>query len=197
MLKKIPDSLALIFILMIVFTILTWLIPAGEYQFIEKAGKKVIDPDTFEYVDKNPQNLFDLLRAPIKGFISAAQIIGFVFFVGGAFAIINATGAIYAAIEKMLDISKKHPTYKKIIIPVVMLLFSLGGATFGMSEEVLVFLLITIPLSYSLGYDNFLGAAIPFLGAAAGFAGAFMNPFTIGVAQGIADVDLFTGWQYR
>jgi uncharacterized ion transporter superfamily protein YfcC len=97
----------------------------------------------------------------------------------------------------MVDISHKHPTYKKVIIPLVMLLFSIGGATFGMSEEVLVFLLITIPLSYSLGYDNIVGASIPFLGASAGFAGAFMNPFTVGVAQGIADVDLFTGWQYR
>ena len=163
----------------------------------ELNGKQVIEPNSFEYTEQAPQGIGELLMSPIKGFISAAQIIAFVFLVGGAFAIINATGAIYAGITKMLDISLRHPNYKKVIIPVVMVLFSLGGATFGMSEEVLVFLLITIPLSYALGYDNIVGAAIPFLGAAAGFAGAFMNPFTVGIAQGIAEVDVFTGWEYR
>jgi len=78
-----------------------------------------------------------------------------------------------------------------------MFVFSLAGATFGMSEENLVFILITIPLAISLGYDSIVGVAIPFIATGAGFAGAFSNPFTIGIAQKIADVQIFSGWEYR
>ncbi|UCD38715.1 MAG: putative basic amino acid antiporter YfcC, partial [Fidelibacterota bacterium] len=78
-----------------------------------------------------------------------------------------------------------------------MLLFSLGGAVFGMSEETIPFVLIFVPLAMRLGYDSITGVAIPFVGAGAGFAGAFLNPFTVGVAQGIAEVPLFSGLSYR
>jgi uncharacterized ion transporter superfamily protein YfcC len=76
-------------------------------------------------------------------------------------------------------------------------LFSLAGATFGMSEEILVFILITLPLSKVLGYDAIVGAAIPIVGTGVGFAGAFTNPFTIGIAQGIAQIRVFSGIEYR
>lgn len=78
-----------------------------------------------------------------------------------------------------------------------MFLFSLAGASFGMCEEVMVFILITIPLAIAMGYDSLTGIAMPFIGAASGFAGAFSNPFTIGIAQGIAEIPVFSGWEYR
>ena len=66
-----------------------------------------------------------------------------------------------------------------------------------MSEEIIPFILIFVPMALALGYDSITGVAIPFVGAGVGFAGAFLNPFTIGIAQGIADVPLFSGIEYR
>jgi uncharacterized ion transporter superfamily protein YfcC len=197
MIKKLPDTLVIIFFILIIFTLLTWLIPAGNYERELINGREVIDPDTFSYVEQNPQGLFDLLKAPIEGFQSASQIIAFILLVGGAFAIINKTGAIDAALQYVVQYSLNYPKSKKWILPIIISLFSLSGATFGMSEEVLVFVLITIPLARALNYDVLVGVAIPFLGAGAGFAGAFANPFTIGVAQGIAELAPFSGMEYR
>ncbi len=195
--KRLPDTLIIVFFILAVFAVLTYLVPAGEYNRIEKNGREVIDPDSFQYVESAPQGIFDLLKAPVKGFQSAAQIIAFILLVGGAFSVINKTGAIDAGLRNVVLYSKKHPKYKKWILPVLICLFSLAGATFGMSEEVLVFVLITIPLARALNYDVLVGVAIPFLGAGAGFAGAFANPFTIGIAQGIAELPPFSGIGYR
>jgi uncharacterized ion transporter superfamily protein YfcC len=197
MIKKLPDTLVIIFFILIVFTLLTWIIPAGNYDRVLVNGREVIDPDTFSYSEQNPQGLFDLLKAPIEGFQSSAQIIAFILLVGGAFAIINKTGAIDSALQYVVQYSLKYPKSKKWILPIIITLFSLSGATFGMSEEVLVFVMITIPLARALNYDVLVGVAIPFLGAGAGFAGAFANPFTIGVAQGIAELAPFSGMEYR
>ena len=78
-----------------------------------------------------------------------------------------------------------------------MLVFSLAGITFGMCEETIPFILIFIPLAMSLGYDSIVGVAIPFLGAAAGFAAACFNPFTVGIAQGLSNLPLYSGLAYR
>lgn len=195
--KKLPDTLVIIFMIMFGVTILTWVVPAGAYERTTLKGREVIDPDSFRYTENNPQNLFDLFKAPIEGFQSASQIIAFILIVGGAFQILNKTGAVHAALSNLVSFSRKNPKAKKWVVPVLVILFSIAGATFGMSEEVLVFILITIPLAHSLGYDTLMGIAIPFVGAGAGFAGAFANPFTIGIAQGIVDLPPFSGWEYR
>jgi uncharacterized ion transporter superfamily protein YfcC len=197
MVRKLPDTLVIVLFIMVVFTGLTWLIPAGEFQRHIVLGREVIIPDSFAVALPNPQNLFDFLTTPIKGFVASSQIIAFVFIVGGAFGMLNKTGAINSGLQSIVEFSLKYPQYKKFIIPIVMVFFSLAGATFGMSEEVLVFVLITLPLAYALGYDSLVGVAIPFVGAGVGFAGAFLNPFTIGIAQGIAELPPFSGWEYR
>jgi uncharacterized ion transporter superfamily protein YfcC len=194
---KFPDTLIILSGILVVFMMLTWFVPAGEYERILQNGRSVIVPGTYQAVKANPQGLGALLMAPIKGFIGAAQIIAFVFLIGGAFGMINGTGALDAGIRSILEISKKRPSFKKWVIPSLMVLFSLAGATFGMSEEVLVFVMISIPLGMALGYDSIVGVAIPFVGAGAGFAGAFLNPFTIGVAQGIAELAPFSGMGFR
>jgi uncharacterized ion transporter superfamily protein YfcC len=197
LLKKLPDTLVIIFIIMAGVTLLTWLVPSGEYERMIVKGREIIDPDSFSYTSGNPQNIFDLFKAPIEGFQSAAQIIAFILIIGGAFHLLNKTGAVNQALNALVRFSKKRPAARRLIVPTLVCLFSVAGATFGMSEEVLVFILITIPLAHSLGYDTLLGIAIPFVGAGAGFAGAFANPFTIGIAQGIADLPPFSGWEYR
>lgn len=197
MLKKSPDALVIISLVLILFTILTWIIPAGEYAREMVDGRTVVMAGTYETVEASPQNWGDLLVAPIKGFVGAAHIIAFVILVGGAFSIITATGALDAGLGAVLKYAVKNPSSKHFVVPVLMVIFSLAGCTFGMSEENLVFILITIPLARSMGYDNLVGVAIPFLGSAAGFAGAAINPFTIGIAQGIAELPIGSGAGYR
>lgn len=195
---KLPDTLIIAAVIMALFALLTWLIPAGEFDRAPNAqGKQVVVPGTYQATEAAPQGLWELLRAPIKGFVGAAEVIAFVLLVGGSFNIINRTRAIDAALHGIVGFSQRNPQLKHAIIPLVMIFFSLAGATFGMSEEVLVFVLITLPLAYALGYDTLVGVSIPFVGAGAGFAGAFANPFTIGVAQGIAELAPFSGMTYR
>jgi uncharacterized ion transporter superfamily protein YfcC len=195
--KKIPHTLIIVSLILVLFLILTWIIPAGEFARREYNGRLVVVPGTYHHTAPSPQGLMALLTAPIRGMISASQIIAFVLLIGGAFGILNKTGAINAGLSSILEATKKNPAIKKFIIPIIMFLFSLAGASFGMSEEVMVFILITIPLAMAMGYDSLTGIAIPFIGAATGFAGAFSNPFTIGIAQGIADIPVFSGWEYR
>ena len=197
MLKKLPDTLIIVLTILLIFTALTWIIPAGEFERAEVNGRELVVPGTYNEVERNPQGFFEFLKAPIDGFISAAQIIAFVLIVGGAFSVVNKSGAIDAGLKKIIDLSLRRPRYKKLMVALLVVLFSLAGATFGMSEEVLVFILITLPLAFSLGYDSITGVAIPFVGAGAGFAGAFTNTFTIGIAQGIAELPPFSGWEYR
>lgn len=195
--RKFPDTLAIILGIMVVFIILTWIVPAGQFERTVVNHREVIVPGSYERVEAAPQGIGAFFQAPIKGFISAGQIIAFVFLVGGAFAIVNRTGAIDAALQNIIRFSERKPQYKRFIIPLVITLFSLAGATFGMSEEVLVFVLITIPLALALGYDSITGVAISFVGAGLGFAGAFINPFTIGIAQGIAELPPASGMGFR
>ena len=197
MLKKSPDALVIISLVLILFTILTWVIPSGEYAREVVDGRTVVMAGTYETVEASPQGLGDLLVSPIKGFVGAGQIIAFVILVGGAFSILTATGALDAGLGSVLKYAERNPTSKHFVVPVLMVIFSLAGCTFGMAEENLVFILITIPLARSMGYDNLVGVAIPFLGSAAGFAGAAINPFTVGIAQGIAELPIGSGAGYR
>lgn len=191
------NTLVMIYAIVIIVAMLTWIVPGGEYQREVRDGRTLVIAESFKYVDSQPQGIAAILLAPIKGFIQAAQIIAFLFIIGGAFNIIQTTGAISASVQKMAYFfsSKKH--LQKFFIPVTMLLFSLGGTLFGMCEETMPFVLIFIPLALSLGYDSLVGTAIPFLGAAAGFAGAIFNPFTVGIAQGIAELPMYSGMEYR
>lgn len=182
---------------MVGFTLLTWVIPAGEYQRQTFNNKKVVVAGTYRTVDQQGQGLMDFLTAPGLGIVEAADIIAFVFLVAGAFGIVQRTGAIQAFLQKVIAFGVARPQYKLAILPVLIMLFSLGGATFGMAEEVLVFVMLTIPLARALGYDTVVGVAIPFVGAGVGFAGAFINPFTVGIAQGIAGLQPASGIYYR
>jgi len=196
-LNRFPHTIIIIVYLMIAMGILTWLIPAGEYERILNNGRMVLVPGTFKYIVNQPQGIWAMLTAPIKGFVSAAQIIGFCLLVGGSFGLINKTGSISAGLSGILRFSLRKPKYKKLVIPLIMTLFSLAGATFGMSESVIVFVMITIPLAIAMGYDSIVGICISFMAAGVGFAAAITNPFNIGVAQGIAEVTMFSGWEFR
>ncbi len=191
------NTLLMIYAIVVLVALLTWIIPGGEYQRQLKDGKTLVQPDSFRFVDAAPQGLGAILKAPIKGFIEAAHIIVFLFIIGGAFAIIQATGAITVSVQRLAFHFAQKPHLQKLFIPTTMLIFSIGGTLFGMCEETMPFVLIFIPLCLSLGYDSIVGTAIPFLGAAAGFAGAIINPFTVGIASSIAELPLTNGMPYR
>jgi uncharacterized ion transporter superfamily protein YfcC len=194
---RMPNTFVLLFAILALIALATWLVPGGKYDTHLVNGKQLVDPASFHYVASSPQGLVALMKAPIKGFVEAAQIIGFVLVVGGAFAVVQRTEAIDTAIRSIARAHETSSVVRAALIPVFVTLFSLGGATFGMNEEVIPFILIFVPLALALGYDTIVGVAIPFLGSQVGFGAAFLNPFNVGIAQGIAGVDVFSGIGYR
>lgn len=194
---KLPNTYVLLFALLALIAAATWVVPGGRFETALVDGKKVIVAGSFHLVEARPQGLVALLTAPIKGFVEAALIIGFVLIVGGAFAVLQRTEAIDALIKSVARAHNRSAVVRAAVIPVFVTLFSLGGATFGMAEEAIPFVLIFIPLALALRLDTLTGVAIPFVGSQVGFATAFLNPFNVGVAQGIAGVPLFSGIGYR
>jgi len=191
------NTLVMIYAVVVLVAATTWFIPGGEYKREVKEGRTLVIPNSFSYIPSEPQGIGAMLTAPVKGFIQAAHIIAFLFVIGGAFSVVQRTGAVAVSVQKLAFMFAQKPHLQKFFIPVTMIVFSLGGSVFGMCEETMPFILIFIPLALSLGYDSLVGTAIPFLGAAAGFAGATLNPFTVGIAQGIAEVPLYSGLAYR
>lgn len=197
--REFPHTYVIIFSIILLAGILTYILPAGQYDRVQitmpdGSSRTVVDPATFHYVDPSPVPPFEIMQAVPKGLVAAAEVVFFIFVVGGAFGIINSTGAILDGIG---NLALKFGGKEKLMIPLIMTVFSLGGATFGMSEETIVFVPIGIALARSLGFDAIVGTAIVFSGAAAGFIGGWMNPFTVGVAQGIAELPTFSGIGFR
>ncbi|MDL2257181.1 AbgT family transporter [Bacteroidales bacterium OttesenSCG-928-I14] len=208
MFKKIPHTFTIVFFLIIIAAAMTWFIPSGEFarQIVETNGstKEVVVGDSFHYIDSNPQT-WQIFSAIFNGFVDKADIIIFILMVGGAFWILNNSKAIDIVVTAFLHKVRKletHPLFRKInvndiILVLIMLMFSIFGAVFGMSEETIAFVIIFVPLAISMGYDSIVGVSICYLAAHIGFAGAVLNPFTIGIAQAIAEVPLFSGLEYR
>jgi len=196
---KAPNTYLLIFSIIIFMAIMTWIVPSGEYDRTLVNNRQVVVADSYHATESNPQGIGAVLTAPIRAFTdhSAALIVGFVLIVGGIFGVMEKTKAIDSAIKSVAKAHEKSRAIEILFIPIFMIIFSLGGGSFGMGEEVIPFILIFVPLALALGYDSIVGVAIPFVGAGAGFAGAFLNPFTIGIAQGIAGLPLFSGIIYR
>lgn len=194
---KFPNTFVLLFGLLALIAAATWLVPGGQYDTTVLNGRKVIDPGSFRYIASNPQGPVQVLIAPIKGFVEAALIIGFVLIVGGVFNVLHKTQAIDAMIKSVAKAHTRSAFVRAATIPAFVTLFSLGGATFGMAEEAIPFVLIFIPLALALKYDTVVGVSIPFVGSQIGFATAFLNPFNVGVAQNIAGVPTFSGIGFR
>ena len=178
---KVPNTYVIIFTVLLVCAVATWLVPGGEPQ---------------------PWQVFSALY---EGFSQQAGIIAFVLIIGGAFWVINSTKAVDEGIMKFINKVQGLERFTlvrklgvgNIVITLVMLLFGLFGAVFGMSEETIAFVAVVIPLARSLGYDDFVGVCMVYVAAHVGFAGAMLNPFTIGIAQGMAELPLFSGIEYR
>ena len=207
--KKIPHTYVIIFILILVAAVMTWFVPSGEFIRSDQptsSGRIIsqIVPGTYHRVESSPQT-WQIFSAFFKGFQKTPAIIAFILILGGAFWILNETNAINTGVKLFLNKSKsleKIPLLKKIgvnnlIISLIMILFSLFGAVFGMSEETIAFAAVFVPLAISMGYDSITGICMCFLAAGLGFAGCMLNPFTLGIAQDIAGLKMFSGIEYR
>ncbi|MFW5792674.1 MAG: YfcC family protein, partial [Bacteroidota bacterium] len=216
MLKKIPHTYVIVFGIIVFAAILTWVIPPGKYvKETREIGGKKTELMVFYYEDNLPEEhapespstyqTWHVFSALFKGFVKQSNIIIFILMIGGAFWIMNYSKAIDVAIIAFLKFTRrleKNFIMKKlgvnnVVMVLIMIMFGLFGAIFGMSEETIAFVIILVPLAISMGYDSIVGVCLVYVAAHLGFAGAILNPFTIGIAQGLADIPLFSGIEYR
>lgn len=207
--RNIPHTYVIVFFIVVFAALLTWLVPAGHFERTTKAydGKtrEVIVPGSFKYLEEGKPQTWQVFSAIFDGFVDKSDIIVFILLIGGAFWILNESKAIDVGILSMLKFTRKLERFKpvkflgvnNIILTLIMLVFSIFGAVFGMSEETIAFIIIFVPLAISMGYDSITGVMICYMAASLGFAGALLNPFTIGIAQGLSDLPLYSGIEYR
>ncbi|TVQ14338.1 MAG: YfcC family protein [Bacteroidetes bacterium] len=216
MLKKVPHTYVIVFGIIVISAILTWFIPPGKYvEVTTLVDGREQSRMVFFYEENLPEaaaaefnsnvQTWQVFSALFNGFVKQSNIIVFILMIGGAFWIMNKSKAIDVGIFAFLKFTKKLENnglmrwlgVDNVIIVLIMIMFSIFGAVFGMSEETIAFVIILIPLAISMGYDSLMGVSMVYVAAHLGFAGAILNPFTIGIAQGLADLPLFSGIEYR
>lgn len=191
-----PHVITLIFFLIIIVAILTWILPSGEFErtIMETSTgeREVAVAGTYHTVEKIAEDGTDLrqgiaqiLMAPGKGIQSMVEVLAFVFIIGGVFQIMAKTNALNMGIQKVV---KKLGSKDVLIIPILMALFGLGGSTFGMSDELVPFYLLIMPIMFAMGYDSMTTFMTVCLSATVGYAASTVNPFCVLVAQGIAGI---------
>lgn len=198
--KEFPHMFVLLLAVIIVATILTYIVPAGQYDRIidENTDREVIDPASFRYIDKTPVSPPKMLLCIVEGLIQAAGISVLIFLAYSSLYTVEKTGTMDASISWMVNRTKKNPKTSTIAIIVIMILLSVWASTGTLSfEEIIAFIPIFATLSIALGYDPLVGLGISYIPVGIGFASATVNPFSIGVAQGIAELPLFSGLQFR
>ncbi|CAK1844331.1 putative ion transporter superfamily protein YfcC [Vibrio crassostreae] len=200
---KFPSAYTILMILTVLMAILTWVIPAGQYQMEtnETLGRMVPMVGTYQTVDSNPQGIVDILMAPIQGFYDpgsyaarAVDVALFVLVIGGFLAVVTQTGAIDAGIAGTM---KRLSGREKWMIPILMGLFALGGTVYGMAEETIPFYALLIPVMIAAGYDSIVGVAIIMVGAGIGCLGSTINPFATVIASNAAEINFMEGFALR
>ncbi|MCR4724021.1 MAG: AbgT family transporter [Clostridia bacterium] len=193
---SLPSTPVLLFLIIVVIMILTYVIPAGTYERVldEASGRNVVDPNSFQYVEQSPVNPWKMFVSIPDAFVEVGNIIFLIAF--GFFWVYSVmqSGALTSAINKLLGSKAKD---SKLFIPICMFIFAIAGSTYGELETVYGLVPIFVALAIALGYDAIVGLCMCFVGVATGFASATTNAFTIGVAQSIAELPIFSGLVYR
>lgn len=194
---KVPHVYAIIFALMVIFAVLTWIVPSGSYQRQEVNGREVTVAGTYEqsektYIDEETgdevdlrQGVFDVLQAPTRGIQEAIEVVAFILIVGGSFQVITKTGAITSGMGRVV---RRFKNKDILIIPIAMVLFALDGTSFGMAEETLPFFAIFMPIMMAMGFDSMTAFMVVFVGARTGYIASTINPFNVLIAQGILGI---------
>ena len=179
---KMPSAFTILFLLIILMAVLSWIIPAGAYKL--KDGS--IIAGSYHRVAQHPQGIWDVFMAPIIGMIGdkstegAISISLFILVIGGFLAVVNKTNALDQGIGSIVS---KYRGKEKALIPVLMILFALGGTTFGMAEETMAFYPLLIPVMISCGFDSMVALGIVIIGSQVGCLASTVNPFATGVAS--------------
>ena len=194
--SKVPHTYVLLFSLIILAVIGSYVLPAGQFDRVqdEVTHKTIVVPGSFKQVEQTPVSFFNTFIAVQKGMIDAGSVVFFVFLVYASFFVVMQTHALHAFIGWLLRVMEGKEI---LIIPVFMYLFALGGSIFGMFEETFGFIPLFVGLAIAMGYDAIVGMSMVSLGVAMGFAAAFMNPFTVGLAQKFAELPLFSAMGFR
>ena len=185
---RMPTAYTILFLLLVLVAAATWVIPAGAY---ERAGEEDAPvAGTYHEVERQPQGPGDVILASFQGFYDAVDVALFILMVGGFLGVVMKTGAIDAGVSNVVRILNGREIW---LIPVLMLMFSLGGTSFGMWEETMAFYPLLIPVFISAGYDPLVGISVVLLGSGAGVLASTVNPFATGIASGFAGVSLGDG----
>ena len=202
MLKKkkgitLPHIYILLFSIIVVCTILTWILPAGEFDRVvnEATGRTVAVAGTFHTVEQSPVGIFQMFQAIYNGMCDAGSVTFFVFISYASINIIISSGAFNGLVAGLLKVFKGKA--RVAIIPIFMFIVGIASSTIGLFEEWFPFVPVFAGIAVAMGFDAVVGVAIVAFGAAMGYSGAMMNPFTVGVAQGIAEVAPMSGMGYR
>ncbi len=212
---NIPHVFTLLTGVVFVCSLLTFIVPSGEYEreTLSVAGhdRTVVVPDTYSTLPKHysakgllfrdeapgmasPTSLEGFLAAIPRGMVKAADIIFFVFIIGGVFGILQATGTIPAILGSILN---RLRSSWRLLTVVLMIAMGVGGSTLGMGEEFIPLVPIFLIVAKEIGCDRIYGVALVYVAGAVGFAAATTNPFTVNIAQGIAGLPLNSEIPFR
>jgi uncharacterized ion transporter superfamily protein YfcC len=193
---RFPHPLTLLVACLLVAAALTWALPAGEYQRREDpaTGRSVVVPGTYAPVEATPVGPFQALVGIPRGMIEAASVIFYVFLVGGGFAVVERTGALTRLVNSLVAALAGRGL---LVIPVAGLAFGTGGVLLQMQEELIAFVPVLLLLTSRLGFTPLTAVAMSLGVSAVGASFSFINPFQVGIAQQVAELDLLSGWQFR
>lgn len=192
---KLPSSYVIIMVIVVLVAILSWVLPGGAYEYVDPDASK-LEPiaGTYHQVESNPQGIGAIIMAPINGFMDSVDIILYTLVIGGYLAVVMKTGAIDAGIGAVI---KRLRGREKLLIPVLMLIFSFAGAAFGIEEETLPFFPVLIPVLLAAGYDTLVGLSVIKMGAALGVMASIANPFAVAIASRFAGISMADGMGIR
>ncbi len=189
---KFPNALVIVFCIMILATILTWIIPVGQYNTLPDSS--ILDPSSFHSVEQSPVTLWGLLSAVYGGMANAASIIVFTFLVGGYFNVLIESKSVDGFLSYL---TRKLGDKSMLILPVLALIMSLLGATGVMANPVVAVIPIGILLAKKLKMGQIVGLGVMYLAAYGGYATSPICAMTVQVAQKIADLPLLSGFGFR
>ena len=195
---RVPNTLVLLFGMILLAWLMTWILQPGSFQRVENAaGREQVVPGSYAPMSQEEAgtvNLWEVFMAVPKGFEAAAEIIFFVFIIGGAFGVFRYTGAADATIGALLKSLSHRPL---LLIAGGMAVFAAGSATIGMAEEYLPFVPMLVALCVALGYDSVTAIGVLCVGYGVGYGAALINPFTVFIAQEVADVPQGSALTFR
>jgi uncharacterized ion transporter superfamily protein YfcC len=193
---RLPHPLILLLGCLVAAALLSHVLPAGRYERRDDpaTGRSIVVPGTYHSVPPDPVGAFQAVVAVPKGLVDAASVVFLVFLVGGAFAVVDQTGALADAVAWLAE---RLGRWETVVIPITILAFALGGIAENMQEEIIAFVPILLLLTRRLGFDAVTAAAMSLGGAAIGSAFSPINPFQVGIAQKLAQLPPFSGWLFR